>query len=294
MKRFLQQGFGVLSGKTVRMTRSAWVAGSMALSSALLSSMAVLPSVGLAQAEEAAYVLDGYDAGDNILPFGVGGRTIRFYAADVDWKAFLVLSPGGKIDPTGYSDLAKQAAQQGFVVAVVRYFQNVAAIPVIPNNQNRAVLVGRQLKQELSRLRDVPPVLIERGADQLPVYGLGHSLGGAALGSFGPEASDVFDAIALYGTSVLIKDPSAVSVPVSLIVGEQDGLLASEEKKAELERLEGLFSTEIVSYPKANHFCIGNEGVGDSEFRDQDKATPLSLPECQSGLVDILVDLWDL
>lgn len=211
------------------------------------------------------------------------------YAADTPWDSVLVVSPGGRIPPEALSVLGQTAAQAGSVVFIVRYIQDVAAIP-LGNNRRRAARIAEVVRDRIDDLRNLPSVLGGTALAGLPIYGLGHSLGGAALGANGPEREGLFAGIVLFGASSLLSEPSAVVTPVDLVVGTLDGVV----DRAQLPNLEILFQNTVVPVEDVNHFCIVDGEVGDPDFRARDNPTALTQAQCVKRVLATSRDLWQL
>ena len=221
---------------------------------------------------------------DEWIPFQ--RREAFIYAAEKEWQGVLIVSPGGKIKPWEMSVFNRAAAERGYLVVVVRYIQDVAAIP-LPGNRTRAADFGWELKNRFNNLLNVPQLLKERGLDGLPFYAVGHSLGGAALGSFASDRDDVFNKQVLLATSSLIQTPSDIKVPTFMAVGQNDGLVDAEG----LENLAELFQTEVLPISEVNHFCIVDGEAGDPDFRSRDLPSPLDQETCVARTLDTIEKL---
>ena len=133
---------------------------------------------------------------------------------------------------------------------------------------------------------------------------LGHSLGGAALGSLVYSAENPFDHSIFYGTSSFIKpnNPSLnENVRISFLFGENQGTMISkpqviqefsdefrisEKSSNGLSSKDGLRTLQVV--PELNHFCVISDlTVGDKSRREGDGSGPKP-SECAEKLVNFL------
>lgn len=203
-----------------------------------------------------------------------------------------IISPGGQIGPEDSKDLASEFARKGFMTIVVQYLGNVAAIP-IPGNQERAVRWAEEVKTRFDSF--APSSLQGRGIGSLPVYGFGHSLGGAALGTHGLSRGDLFEGIYLFGVGELIKAPSLVSAEVVLAAGTEDGLIAERIANGDMAKLRSLLKdTDLIRVEGVNHFCILPDAAGSEDFRARDSASSLAQNQCIEKVVDSFINEFKL
>jgi alpha-beta hydrolase superfamily lysophospholipase len=243
-----------------------------ALCTATLCLTAATP---LADARPAAQLADGL----RVHTGGLFGRNAYLYADDLAWNAVVVLSPGASIPPSAMADLARSMAARGALVLIVEYAQNIAVLP-LPGNSRAAITIARAVHNR--SLLGLPAQVAAALNTGLPVLGLGHSMGGAVLGSYGASPETPFDRLALYGTSQLVETPADVAVPVLILHGENDGLVTAER----LETLARHFDTTPQPVPLVNHFCIVDDPeAGNPDYRARDRATPLNHDECVDAVV---------
>lgn len=262
-----------------------------------ISVIAILCSVSCSQEENNSSLKEIQSIEAQIINSGVEVRSGGFlsktkaflYSSNIKPKGFLVISPGGKIEPTEMSLLCETFAKQGYVVFNIKYTQNVAAIP-LPGNQDRARRFAKAIKDDIGSLSGLPGRIAELASQDLPVYGFGHSLGGAALGTFGSESGSAFEKIVLFGTSKLIGEPSVSDRRTSLIIGSNDTVVS----RSEISNLESVFDTEVVEVEGVNHFCILPNTSGDEEFRARDNSTDLDQVECVNLLVQTVDGIFSV
>lgn len=253
----------------------------------VLASTLLLSACGTAQqasSQEAQPLLaDGIEVRTGGV-LGIGAIEADLYAADLaQYKSAVVVSPGGKIAPKAMNGLAREIARRGHVAFVIHYLGNLA---IIPTEQGKVGTFADQIARAPERIAGIPE-RIAGALRQLPggVSVVGHSLGGAVLGKLIGSSDATVRHITLLGVSELVSEPAAVRVPTTLMVGSRDGLV----KPQGLTNLEGKLSTQRITLPDVNHFCvISDPAAGEAERRAQDNASPLSSEECVKRVADAL------
>lgn len=127
----------------------------------------------------------------------------------------LLFYPGGMVDPKAYAPLARQLAENGFAVYIVKLPLRSAPLP----------------GQEAHVMDYTRQVMATNGAIQRWVLG-GHSRGGAIASRFVAANPDLFAALILIGTShpkEAAFDLSAAKLPVLKIYATRDGLASVGE-----------------------------------------------------------------
>lgn len=221
------------------------------------------------------------------------------YKKNTEIKGTLVLSPGGGVPSLSMRGLSKRIADEGYLVFLVEYVQNLA---ILEPFENSAVHLAERLKSgDLYFLSEGLKALLPDSAE---IIALGHSLGGAILGKdlFSPEP--VFDRFLLVGTSSFVKpifNRVKANSEVRLFVGSEENSLKDEELMAKLRtefdlnmeegdvlmNEDGSQSLEVV--PGLNHFCIITDSdAGVRRLRDADGSTALSTEVCIDRLVKAL------
>lgn len=127
----------------------------------------------------------------------------------------LLFYPGGMVDPNAYAPLARQLAENGFAVYIVKLPLGSAPLP----------------GQEANVMDYTRQVMATNGAIQHWVLG-GHSRGGAIASRFVAADPDLFAALILIGTSHPKEAAFALSsakLPVLKIYATRDGLASIGE-----------------------------------------------------------------
>ena len=183
-----------------------------------------------------------------------------------------LLLPGSRVDTSQYSEFAKIVASYGFTVVVperIRSLPNFGFTGLLP---------------EVSQVNDVLQfMLTENSNPDSPIAGtldpdnlvlLGHSFGGA-VGLSAINNSCIFPlcegqfqlpqqlrAAAFFGTSTFIGTGEFFPVnnqgiPVALVVGNQDGLVAPELTQVDYDSIQEPPKT-LITVNGANHYGITN------------------------------------
>lgn len=127
----------------------------------------------------------------------------------------LLFYPGGMVDPKAYAPLARQLAENGFAVYVVKLPLGAAPLP----------------GQEAQVMDSTRQLMATNTTIQHWVLS-GHSRGGAIAARFVAAAPDLFAALILIGTShpkEAAFDLSGAGLPVLKIYATQDGLASVAE-----------------------------------------------------------------
>ncbi len=197
----------------------------------------------------------------------------RLYATQrTDYESVLFLNPGGLIPALAMSGLAEGFAQKGHLVFVLDNPNDlpVQAITLAPD-------WAAAFKKDHQLIQGMPDELKTKTLKNLPLRALGHSLGGAVLGSEIGNDATLFQEIILIGVSRLIATPARPSTKVSLLLGEKDGLAS----RSSVDQLAARFNTQTMILPGVNHFCIiSDPNAGAPDKKAQDLPTDLSREEC--------------
>ena len=130
-----------------------------------------------------------------------------FEPADTQPDTGLILYPGGRVDPRAYAPIAREIAQQGYLVVIV------------PMPLNLAVFGVGTAQEVIDAYPDIQQWAIG-----------GHSLGGAMAASFANSHSDEVDGLALWAAYPASSDDlSSSGLQVASIYGTLDGLATGEK-----------------------------------------------------------------
>lgn len=150
----------------------------------------------------------------------------------------LVLYPGGRVDLRSYAPLAREIAEDGTAVAVVKAPLSLA---ILKQNAAEEVMADE-------RLATVESWVVA-----------GHSLGGVAAASFAADNPDRVGGLLLlasYATGD--TDLSETSIEVTDVTGELDGVLNRQNWQQGRDRLPE--DTVYFEIPGGNHAQFGDYG----------------------------------
>ena len=193
------------------------------------------------------YTLDFYRAdNDDAIEAMAGTDDIKIYAEEdmVIFKpqnpvAGVVFYPGGKVECTAYSPLARQLAENNILCVITQMPFNLAVFDI--------------------KAAEKP---LEMFADIDKWYMAGHSLGGSMAASFAAENSDKVDGLVLlaaYSTA----DLTQTDLQVLSVYGDCDGVLNMEKYRQYFLNLPHN-TTEIV-IAGGNHAQFGSYGPQDGD-----------------------------
>ena len=181
----------------------------------------------------------------------VSSHAISFEPTDDSTSSGLVFYPGALVDPEAYVPLARQVAEAGHKVVIVK-------VPF------RLDLFGWQWEDVVARTEAVTAGDADRTAW---VVG-GHSRGGRMAVRFVSEHPEAFDGLLLVGTSHPREtDLSDSPLDVVKVYGSEDGLASPEEVRAFARNLPD--HARFVEVAGGNHRQFGYYGwqLGDGEAR---------------------------
>jgi pimeloyl-ACP methyl ester carboxylesterase len=179
----------------------------------------------------------------------------------------LVFFPGALVDPVAYAPLARAAAEAGFPAYVVE----------LPR---RGAFGGAEDPKLWARLRRL------LGQPSTPARWLaaGHSRGGVVASQVAAARFDGFAGLVLIGTShPRDVDLSALTVPVTKIVGTHDGLASRAEVEANRSKLPP--STRWVWVEGGNHSQFGWYG-----FQPGDRWAAIEAPVQRALMTRAVLD----
>ncbi len=207
----------------------------------------------------------------------------RLYATQrTDYQSVLFLNPGGLIPALAMSGLAEDFDRKGHLVFVLDNPNDlpVQAISLAPD-------WATSFKKDHQLIQGMPDELKARNLKNLPLLAMGHSLGGAVLGSEIGNDTTLFQEIILIGVSRLVATPDRPRTKVSLLLGEKDGLAS----RSSVDQLAARFNTQTIILPGVNHFCIiSDPNAGAPDKKAQDLPTDLSREECVARVVNAIDD----
>jgi pimeloyl-ACP methyl ester carboxylesterase len=178
----------------------------------------------------------------------------------------LIFIPGAMVDPTAYAPLAREIAQRGHAVTIVKLPARMASFEW----QRNAVA---------SRVVDVMRASPERKW----IVG-GHSAGGVVACYVARDHADLLAGLVLIGTSHPRDfDLSRLTLDVTKITATRDGLASPEEVRANANRLPA--ATHWISIDGGNHSQFGYYG-----FQLGDHTAAISRADQQSQTVAAIVD----
>jgi len=205
----------------------------------------------------------------------------RLYATQRDqYQNILLLNPGGLIPALAMSGLAETLAQKGMLVFVLENPNNLPIQAI-----NLPADFAAALRNKLERIGDMPAELKNPAIQSLPIKALGHSLGGAILGSEIGNTSSLFQEIILVGVSRLVTTPTKAAVKLTFLLGEKDGLAS----RSAVDQLAASYGTKTQIITGVNHFCIiSDPNAGAPDKKAQDLPTDLTSTQCVERMVDLL------
>lgn len=168
--------------------------------------------------------------------------------AEHDWYEFtptaappttgLILYPGGFVDPVAYAPMARDIAQQGYLVVLDPMLLNLAVTGV-----------------------ESADTIIAAHPDITAWAIGGHSLGGAMAAEYINNNPGAVTGLALWAAyPAETTDLSAQPVNVFSIYGDADGVASSEDVLGAADRLPP--DTTFVVIPGGNHTQFGSYGEG--------------------------------
>ncbi|MCP4133768.1 MAG: hypothetical protein GY754_22560 [bacterium] len=225
------------------------------------------------------------------------------YEQSGNFKGTCMISPGGFIPAISMRGLAKEIASRGYVVFIIKYPTDLAFWESMDHREGSAVNLATLIKdKQLDEINGLSSAAADfYSAGSSPMIVLGHSLGGAALGSLIFDDPYPFDNIILYGVTSFIKMPwqnSPAADSVDLFIGINE-LKTSKKINKVLTELsinleadaDGIHRSSgsnrtFEFIPELSHFCIISDmQVGSSSKREKDGLGP-----APSESVEIFVD----
>ena len=215
-----------------------------------------------------AYTLDFYTADyDDAIEALAGTESLKIYSEEnmVIFKpenpvAGFVFYPGGKVESTAYSPLARQLAEQDILCIITSMPFNLAVFDI--------------------KAAEMP---MEVFADIDDWYIGGHSLGGSMAAAFAAENIDKISGLALLA-SYSTADLSDSNIDVLSVYGSEDGVLNMEkynEYRTNLPR-----NTVEIVIDGGNHRQFGSYGL-----QDGDGTATVSADSQLSQTVTAIVDM---
>ena len=174
------------------------------------------------------------------------GPWITFQPASSNTDTGLIIYPGGRVDPRAYAPIARDIAEQGYLVVI-------APMPL-----NLAVFGANQAQEIIAAYPDIQHWVIG-----------GHSLGGAMAARFAYQNPDTVQGLALWAAYPAKSDDlSGQSLEVVSILGSQDGLGTGQ----------GVETTRSL-LPKKTHFSVidGGNHAQFGWYGDQPGDNPASI-----------------
>jgi pimeloyl-ACP methyl ester carboxylesterase len=181
--------------------------------------------------------------------------------------AALVFFPGALVDPVAYAPLARAVAAEGFAAYVVE----------LPR---RGAFGGAEDPELWARLRR----LLGQPGTPARWLAAGHSRGGVVASQVAAQRPDGFAGLVLIGTThPRDVDLSALTVPVTKIVGTRDGLASRAAVEANRSKLPP--STRWVWVEGGNHSQFGWYG-----FQPGDRWAELEAPVQRALMIRAVLD----
>lgn len=147
-------------------------------------------------------------------------------------KKGFIFYPGGKVEPEAYSVLAREIAEEGYLVVIVPMTFDLAIIS--PNKADIAI----------ERFPEIESWAIG-----------GHSLGGVMAAVYAAE-NDVIDGVVLYAAYPQGDELKDLDIKVISLYGSNDGVADLEKiKNATLTR-----NSELIEIEGGNHAGFGSYG----------------------------------
>jgi pimeloyl-ACP methyl ester carboxylesterase len=242
----------------------------------LIVALLVLVLVGIAGSLIASTVLSNRNSAQDIALAALSSDEAVdvIQVPDQDWIIFnptgpapttgYIIYPGGLVDPRAYAPLARDIAEEGFLVVIDPAPFNLAVAD--PNSANRII--------------DAFP--------EIAVWGIGgHSLGGAMAAQFIAGNPGRVAGLALYAAyPPADSDLSAAPIAATSIYGDNDGVATVEEVLEGANRLPA--DTVFVLIPGGNHTQFGSYGEG---LQSGDNPAGISAEEQRRLTAEATVDM---
>ena len=192
------------------------------------------------------------------------------------YKSTVVISPGANITAEAMNGLAISLANTGRIVFVMKYIEKLGT------SEGQAGALAELLKKMPEKVSNLDPNLVKVFESSLPISIVGHSMGGSILGDYISKTESPFTHVALYGVSSFTKKPKQVTAKVALFIGSKDGLMiASQDAKAKLHKVESILGVKRIMLENLNHFCIISDStLGDPKDKKRDLSTNISSEAC--------------
>jgi len=192
-------------------------------------------------------------------------ETLTFSPIPDTNKVALVFLPGALADPIAYTPMARQLAERGYAVVIIK-------VPF------RVALLASQEEEVHGRMQKL---LHQDAGGHAWVLG-GHSRGGAMAADFVGDEPASWAGLLLVGTShPRERDLSALTLPVTKVFGSEDGLASEEEVRAFADNLPT--GTTWVRIEGGNHAQFGWYG-----YQLGDGQATISREDQQRRLVDAI------
>ncbi len=180
----------------------------------------------------------------------------------------LLFLPGALVDPTAYAPLARAVAAAGYRVTLIELPRRGAF-----GGANDPILLGRALEQTRQA----------NGPRQWVVAG--HSRGAVAAVDFAAAYPSSLSGLVLIGTThPRDVDLSALTIPVTKLIGTKDGV--APEHKSEANRRLLPATTRWVRIEGGNHSQFGWYG-----FQPLDRFATISRSQQQSQMLSAILDM---
>lgn len=167
---------------------------------------------------------------------------IAFVPRETIKSSGLIFYPGALVDPKAYVPLARHIAEAGYEVVILK-------LPF------RGAYLASQKDALFSRTREIGQ---EASAVKHWVLA-GHSKGGALAAAFAKDNAGLIDGLILIGTTHPKNfDLSGIKLPVTKILGTQDGLASEKEIREYAKNLPP--DTQWVTIKGGNHAQFGYYG----------------------------------
>jgi pimeloyl-ACP methyl ester carboxylesterase len=242
----------------------------------LIVALLVLVLVGIAGSLIASTVLSNRNSAQDIaLAAMTSDEAVDvIQVPDQDWIIFnptgpapttgYIIYPGGLVDPRAYAPLARDIAEEGFLVVIDPAPFNLSVTD--PNSANRII--------------DAFP--------EIAVWAIGgHSLGGAMAAQFIATNPGRVAGLALYAAYPPAgSDLSSAPIAATSIYGDKDGVATVEEVLEGANRLPP--DTVFVLIPGGNHTQFGSYGEG---LQSGDNPAGISAEEQRRLTAEATVDM---
>jgi hypothetical protein len=242
--------------------------------------------------------------------------TTSLYAVSADgipgkaYRGAILVNPGAVVGSADQKTFAETLAAKGYIVYVANNpVDNVKEDQGGPARGPIPLFVGnlipdlaRQLSTDPSRVDKLPPAIVAahrawNTARTPKLVAIGHSLGGAVLGSAAKRTDTGLSRIILIGVDELVdagfpfglsvpESGKATPVPLVFVRGEFDGLAEGAKTRELAKKYPN--SQVLPDLKGVNHFCFIDGTVGAPGKRKADRASTLSTQACVDATIEAL------